>query len=706
MRAGRIPPEAEIQLDAVTGPEFVRAGELELFHALRDEAMLRYRGRFFDGPAPIVTALLVGFQVRVWWFAQVPDLRYLLVGLFTNWAPPVLENGQVWRPVTMGLLHTDAMHLLLNMLWLGYTGWNLERALGRANLVAIYFASVLGGSLLSMFWSPWTQSLGASGGVFGLIAASVVFGFVRPEMLPLRGRRWFGPAMLPYLLLMFWSGWQNATTDNWAHLGGLITGALLGLVVAPDELERRRNASRTVRIATAVTSVALLVGLYLFGPRLHPIYDSEEGRALSRPRSDRPRTPASKTEPGALQFGVPGGWFPGVDLARSAAFVSPARDGAGRAFGVTLRDDEKPQDLTTAATAWADRLREEWPDAEIGAPKPTVIAGRDGLALEARVVVRSVPEDGGRAAVEERRIVEWRGTTRGVWVLSEVWQVEEAQADRLAPLRDRLRARVVFSDPPELVSARRDALGNPRNLAARTRLARELARVGEVEEALALSETLVAEAPTDPARHVALIEILAELGPAVPDADPILDRALAASDVPKVVIAVADALDDLGRTDDARGLLTLAWSAAPGDRMTQRARRRRSMPTELDAATGEPWERVHDPVTGALRTPPEATGAPLGLASARGAAAVLAADREAAVTASAAAVRAGDRRGIVPLLVLKDGFVAAADTDARGALADDLDRVVSGSPPDWVPPEVAAAVADRPDYPSVVRNTP
>src|SRR5690606_33637586 len=101
-------------------------------------------------------------------------------------------------------------------LWLAYTGWNLERALGRVNLRMIYLASVLGGRALSILFSPETRSLGASGGVFGLVAAAVVFGFVRPELLPQRGRRVFGLALLPYLVVMFLSGLSSVGIDNWA----------------------------------------------------------------------------------------------------------------------------------------------------------------------------------------------------------------------------------------------------------------------------------------------------------------------------------------------------------------------------------------------------------------------------------------------------------------------------------------------------------
>ena len=79
--------------------------------------------------------------------------------------PPVFEDGEIWRMLTMGVSHQAAFHLGMNMLWLFYCGWNLERALGRANLLFLFLGSVFAGSVLSMFGNPWIPSLGASGGI-------------------------------------------------------------------------------------------------------------------------------------------------------------------------------------------------------------------------------------------------------------------------------------------------------------------------------------------------------------------------------------------------------------------------------------------------------------------------------------------------------------------------------------------------------------
>jgi membrane associated rhomboid family serine protease len=691
VRAGRIPPDTLVRIAAVTGAAYVPARELELFRSMRNEAALAYEGRFLSGPPPIATALLVGLQIRIWWFARVAPVQELLVGLGVNFTPAVLDDGQIWRPLTMGVLHTDTLHICLNMMWLAYVGWNLERALGWANLVTLYFASVLGGAVLSMFVSPFTPSLGASGGVFGLIAASVVFGFVRRDSVPLRGQRWFGIAMLPYLVVMFLSGWMNEQTDNWAHMGGLVTGMVLGFFVEPDELAAIPGRPRRVRLAVGVAGLGLLVALWALGPRVHPLYDSDTARLLSRPWQEqvmaRRRPPAP---PRPLRYQVPGGWRPGVNVLHEPAFLSP--DGK-RAFSVVERTQDRARSLPDVAMAWVDDLRKDFPEVEVGEPVSVELAGRGGLMMQARV-----------GAGEDERVLTWWGTNRGTQEISVTWQVEPAREHKLAPLRDRLVATVERHDSAELVAARSAHHGNPRSAKARTALATELARVGEAEEALELHEALVTEAPAQADRWVAYLASLGLLGHLAPAPDAVIERALAASPTPAVVVAAADLLQASGRGELAAGLLSIAWWQSPGDKIIKRARVRRDLPVQLYGS--EPWELAFGPL-GARRDPDEIARRmswKLALHDAQEAAVALASDRKAAIQTAVGGISKDLELALVPLLILRDGAVPEDLQEARVMLADDLERTTQGTGPDWVPVEVAAALTENPGYPQVIRG--
>ncbi|MBX2803867.1 MAG: rhomboid family intramembrane serine protease, partial [Myxococcales bacterium] len=649
VRQGRISEDVLVQFEAVTGDASVRAGELDMYWALRQRA--EYSRRFTIGAPPLLTALLVGVQLRIYWFSWVPGVGDYYVSQLTNWTPFVMEDGQLWRPLTAGLLHVDVFHIATNMLWLAFTGWNLERALGRANLALLYFASVLGGYLLSMVFTPESLSLGASGGVFGLVAASVAFGLFRPELLATRQRPLFGLAILPYLVLLFLSGLTNARVDNWAHFGGLLAGGLLAPLLDPVDFQRRSGWNRRVHGVVIAACAASLLGVAALGPRIEPILDSAAHRIRHSRDPSRIATPSFS----AVTFDVPTGWRPGADALGASSYVSPVGDGALRAWRVSASSRNKVQHIEQVAQDFEERVRADWPDAQLSPLAPTTIAGAEGLQRSVRI--------GG----VEPRVIEWRGAARGVHVLQEVWQVDQDRHAWLAPLRDRLRATVVWPEPRRLTEARIDYDRAPTSARFRTTYALALARYGQVAEALELHRALVTEKPEDPERWVAALEVLHTGTSEVSEPEVWWADALAAAPVPKVVEEVARGLEGADRIDDARGLLQLAWRRAPGDRVLRRARRRADLPTELDSQTGLPWESVHDPVTGRrIEAGSDAPTPSLRAAVREGQR--MQAERDRIVGAIVAAVQGDDRRAGVPWFVLRRGRVPpAGDADAQQA---------------------------------------
>jgi len=672
VRDGRVPPDALVQFEAVTGTEWIPARDLELYRSLRNDAAIAWRSAFTSGPPPLLTALLVGVQVRVWWFARVDDVRGWLLGHFTNWAGPALENGEVWRPLTMGFLHADLFHLVLNMLWLAYTGWNIERALGRKNLLTIYVGSVVGGAVLSMFGSPQTPSLGASGGVFGLVAASTVFGFVRPELLPERGRRLFGAAMLPYLVLMFWSGLMNEDTDNWSHFGGLVVGAILAFALDPAPLQRRPGWNARFQAAVAGGIAVTLAVCWAGGPRLMPLVDSELARAHANPRRRLPTTDPGERE---LRWSVPAGWRPARDLAGMPGFSSRAGD---RSFGVRQRAEDRLTTTEELAEAWVTELREDWPELKADATVDSTLADRPALSR------RVVPDP--NQGVE----VYWIGTARGTYTLEASWVVESDMAGRLAPMHQRMKDAIAWADPDELQDARAEVAFRANSVEGRMALAEALGKVGDTEEALSLHRQLIEEAPDDPKRWVALLDTAALGGVSPADREQIWRDALAATPSPRVVTTIAHELEDAGHRSLARGLLEVAWQRRPGDRRLRRARRSLDLPVEL-TPLGEPWSRTYDPLTGEVRPPTRPAPAPrLDLDEAERVGAALHARDEAVVQAACAALEARDAGAAwPPLLWLRDGRLPEPGSDVPQAV---LDELTDANPGRWVPPAVLDCV--------------
>jgi membrane associated rhomboid family serine protease len=148
---------------------------------------------------------------------------------------------QVWRVVTCQFLHAGPGHLFFNMLWLYYLGVMLEARLGRRRFISLYLVSGSAGPLAFMLlWrmqvlsdvSTWTYLVGASGGIFGVMAAAAR---VAPGTMI---RLWLPPVsltlrMLTLILvglavLTIWTGGWNAGGEA-AHVAGAVTGyALMG----------------------------------------------------------------------------------------------------------------------------------------------------------------------------------------------------------------------------------------------------------------------------------------------------------------------------------------------------------------------------------------------------------------------------------------------------------------------------------------------
>lgn len=146
--------------------------------------------------------------------------------------------GEWWRMVTAMFLHGGFGHLFGNMVVLYIVGMACEHAYGTTRMVWIYFASGLAGSALSLLASPG-PSVGASGAVFGVLAAVVVTLYRHQQRFFVRDKR-IG------FVLAAWAGWQLLTgfltpfIDNFAHLGGIIGGAMMAMVLdsrltAPQE---------------------------------------------------------------------------------------------------------------------------------------------------------------------------------------------------------------------------------------------------------------------------------------------------------------------------------------------------------------------------------------------------------------------------------------------------------------------------------------
>jgi membrane associated rhomboid family serine protease len=135
-----------------------------------------------------------------------------------------IADGEYYRLLTAGFLHAGPIHLLFNMFALWILGSMIEPALGRWRFGLIYFVSLLCGSFGALLLSPNELTVGASGAVFGLMAAAAVLARNRGFSLMESGLGiWIGLNLLITFTV------PNISIGG--HLGGLIGGGVAALLL-------------------------------------------------------------------------------------------------------------------------------------------------------------------------------------------------------------------------------------------------------------------------------------------------------------------------------------------------------------------------------------------------------------------------------------------------------------------------------------------
>jgi membrane associated rhomboid family serine protease len=197
---------------------------------------------------------------------------------------PAVADGEQYRIVTSAFLHAGLLHLGLNMFVLYILGTLLEPAIGTARFIAIYAASILGGSFVALLLDPNELTVGASGGIFGLMAAAFLIARHR-GLDQLASQLGF----FVVINLVFTFSISNISVG--AHLGGLAGGALAGLVITMVERRRPPNAQLIEIGGMVAICVVAVVGALLAADASTPERQLAAGSAsaailISTPSAD------------------------------------------------------------------------------------------------------------------------------------------------------------------------------------------------------------------------------------------------------------------------------------------------------------------------------------------------------------------------------------------------------------------------------------
>lgn len=236
---------------------------------------------------PLVVLALIAINVAV--FAVGFLLPNVGDWLFLNGASrahEVLVQGQYYRLFTAMFLHAGPIHIFFNMYALYLFGSILEPLFGHRRFAIIYLLGGLTGSALSVILGdphpPLAQavfagaSVGASGAVFAIFGAEMVFIYRHRDLLGAQGRMQLRNLLLMLgmnLLIGVASAAPGAAVriDNWAHLGGLAGGLALTWLIGPrfvvqaDTLRPGLLVARDTTLASPRESLALVYALGLVG---------------------------------------------------------------------------------------------------------------------------------------------------------------------------------------------------------------------------------------------------------------------------------------------------------------------------------------------------------------------------------------------------------------------------------------------------------
>lgn len=194
---------------------------------------------------PIITIILAAVNIIVFLylsFLGMTEDASFMARHGAMFVPYVTEQGEYYRIFTSMFLHFDFQHLMNNMVMLIAIGYTLEHAVGKVRFLIIYLVSGAGGTILSMLQDihtgEYAVAAGASGAIFGLLGATLYVAVRHHGRIgEISGR-----GLLFIAGLSLYYGYTNGGVDNFAHIGGLLSGFILAVLLyrvspAPEEYQ-------------------------------------------------------------------------------------------------------------------------------------------------------------------------------------------------------------------------------------------------------------------------------------------------------------------------------------------------------------------------------------------------------------------------------------------------------------------------------------
>lgn len=156
---------------------------------------------------------------------------YFLLNHGALYWPAVIEQNEYYRLLTYMFLHGGIEHLVNNMIVLLFLGDNLERAAGKWRFLSMYFGSGILAGIVSLGYNMLNNnhavSVGASGAIFGVVGAMAYIVMINKGRLENISTR----QLIVFVIFSLYGGLTSQGVDNAAHIGGLVAGVFLALLL-------------------------------------------------------------------------------------------------------------------------------------------------------------------------------------------------------------------------------------------------------------------------------------------------------------------------------------------------------------------------------------------------------------------------------------------------------------------------------------------
>lgn len=228
--------------------EFVKMTEQMNEKTKRDEKKLN---KIFKDKKPVVTYSLIAINLIIYLLMSIGYYAEFIHFGANNYV--FVKSGEFYRLFTSIFLHANLYHIFFNMYALHIIGPQVEKYFGKIKFLIIYLVSGLLGSLFScVFMSSTSLSVGASGSIFGLFGSLAYFTYKYRATL----NNFLKSSILPTIFINLILGFLLLNVDVAAHVGGLIGGILVSLVIGVEE--KRKKAEQINSLIVLVLMVAFL----------------------------------------------------------------------------------------------------------------------------------------------------------------------------------------------------------------------------------------------------------------------------------------------------------------------------------------------------------------------------------------------------------------------------------------------------------------